>query len=94
MAQFRAMTWNVENLFGVGAESGPATEADLVAKIESLRAVIDARQPDVVALHELGPEDVVERLQQALMTPMPTPGTGDRGRPRDPGRVHQPPAAA
>jgi hypothetical protein len=48
--------------FGVGGEAGPATQADLAAKIESLRAVIDAQRPDVAALQELGPEDVVERL--------------------------------
>lgn len=71
MAQFRVMTWNVEDLFDVGNEDGPATEADLAAKIESLQAVIDAQRPDVVALQELGPQAVVERLQQALMTPMP-----------------------
>jgi endonuclease/exonuclease/phosphatase family metal-dependent hydrolase len=71
MARFRAMTWNVENLFEVGAEAGPHTEEELAAKIESLRAVIDAQRPDVLALQEVGSESVLERLQQALQAPMP-----------------------
>ena len=45
MAQFRVMTWNVENLFDVGDDDGPKTQAQFAAKIESLRAVIDAQQP-------------------------------------------------
>ena len=32
------MTWNVENLFDVGDEDGPDTQAELKAKIESLRS--------------------------------------------------------
>jgi endonuclease/exonuclease/phosphatase family metal-dependent hydrolase len=71
MAQFRAMTWNVENLFEVGTEAGPATEEELAAKIESLRAVIDAQRPDVLALQEVGSEGALARLQQALHDPMP-----------------------
>jgi hypothetical protein len=54
VTQFRVMTRNVENLFAVGAEAGPATEAELAAKIESLKAVIDAQRPDLVALQEVG----------------------------------------
>ena len=45
MAQFRVMTWNVENLFDVRDDDGPKTQAQFAAKIESLRAVIDAQQP-------------------------------------------------
>jgi endonuclease/exonuclease/phosphatase family metal-dependent hydrolase len=71
MALFRVMTWNVENLFGVGDADGPATEAALAAKIESLRAVIDAQRPHVLALQEIGREDALQRLQQALTMPMP-----------------------
>ena len=36
MAQFRVMTWNVENLFDVGDDDGPKTQAQFAAKIESL----------------------------------------------------------
>jgi endonuclease/exonuclease/phosphatase family metal-dependent hydrolase len=71
MAQFRVMTWNVENLFAVGTEAGPETEAELDAKIESLRAVIDAQLPDVLALQEVGSESALARLQAALVAPMP-----------------------
>jgi len=71
MAQFRVMTWNVENLFGVGGEDGPETEVELDAKIESLRAVIDAQNPHVLALQEIGSESALARLQQALAVAMP-----------------------
>ena len=37
MAQFRVMSWNVENLFDVGDDHGPDTQAELNAEIESLR---------------------------------------------------------
>ena len=71
MAKFRVMTWNVENLFDVGAEAGPETQAQLAAKIESLRAVIDAQAPHIVALQEIGSESALARLQDALQKPMP-----------------------
>lgn len=45
MAQFRVMSWNIENLFDVGDDDGPETAAQLNSKIESLRAVIDAQRP-------------------------------------------------
>ena len=48
MAQFRVMSWNVENLFDVGAEDGPETETELKAKLESLRSVIDEQRPHVL----------------------------------------------
>ena len=50
MARFRVMTRNVENLFDVGDDDGPKTQAQFAAKIESLRAVIDAQQPHVLTL--------------------------------------------
>jgi hypothetical protein len=59
------------NLFGVGDADGPATEAALAAKIESLRAVIDAQRPHVLALQEIGREESLRRLQRALVVPMP-----------------------
>ena len=71
MARFRVMSWNVENLFEVGADDGPETEAQLAANIESLRAVIDAQRPDVLGLQEIGSERALERLQGALTQPLP-----------------------
>ena len=71
MAQFRVVTWNVENLFDVGDDDGPETEAALSAKLESLKAVIDALNPHVVALQEVGSETALARLQQALTVAMP-----------------------
>jgi hypothetical protein len=56
VAQFKVMTWNVENLFDVGDEDGPKTQAQFTTKIESLRAVIDAQQPHVLMLQEVGSE--------------------------------------
>jgi hypothetical protein len=50
VAEFRLMTWNVENLLAVGAEGGPGTQQELDAKLDSLAAVINAQQPDVLAL--------------------------------------------
>ena len=52
MAQFRVMTWNVENLFDVGDDDGPKTQAQFAAKIESLRAVItrSGRRPGATRL--------------------------------------------
>jgi hypothetical protein len=35
VAQFKVMTWNVENLFDVGDEDGPKTQAQFTTKIES-----------------------------------------------------------
>jgi hypothetical protein len=71
VSEFRVMTWNVENLFGVGDEDGPDTQAELKAKIESLRSVIDEQQPHVLGLQEIGSEAALGQLQAALKTPMP-----------------------
>jgi hypothetical protein len=66
VAQFRLMTWNVENLLRVGDQGGPTTQAELDAKLASLAQVIDAQQPDVLALQEIGPPDLLAALQQQL----------------------------
>ena len=71
MGLLRAMTWNVENLFDVGDDDGPETQGQLAAKIESLRSVIDAQKPHVLALQEIGSESALGKLQAALTTPMP-----------------------
>jgi endonuclease/exonuclease/phosphatase family metal-dependent hydrolase len=66
MTTFQAMTWNVENLFRppLGAE-----EADLERyqrKLDLLAQVIDGLSPDVVALQEVGGEEPLQDLQEAL----------------------------
>ena len=55
MAQFKVMSWNVENLFDVGDEDGPDTQAELKAKIESLRSVIDEQKPHVLGCRRSAP---------------------------------------
>src|SRR6478735_2808689 len=59
------MSWNVENLFDVGAEDGPETETELKAKLESRRSVIDEQRP-----HVLGSESPLGKLRAELKTPM------------------------
>ncbi len=44
MSVFRVMSWNVENLFDVGDADGHDTQAELKAKIESLRSLIDEQR--------------------------------------------------
>jgi hypothetical protein len=39
--------------------------------------VIDQAAPDVAALQEVGPDDVLARLQAALTHPLPHAATGD-----------------
>jgi hypothetical protein len=49
MAQFRVMTWNVENLFDVGDDDGPETQAEFNAKLDSLASAINEQEPHVLA---------------------------------------------
>src|SRR5271169_777909 len=64
---FKVMTWNVENLFKVGAASGPPTQAAYDAKIQGLAATINDQAPDVLAVQEIGDpaalDDLVQRLR-------------------------------
>ena len=62
--------WNVENLFEVGDEDGPDTQAELKAKIESLRSVIDLQKPHVLGLQEIGSE-VRSADSRLRLDPMP-----------------------
>ena len=54
MSSFKVMTWNIENLFQVGGESGPKTEDEYQKKLESLAEAIKLLAPDVLALQEIG----------------------------------------
>ena len=49
MSQFRVMTWNVENLFDIGDEDGPETQAELNAKLDSLASLINEQEAHVLA---------------------------------------------
>lgn len=65
------LTWNVQNLFAAGTEDGPPDQAAFDAKLGSLAEVLDAQQPDVAALQELGPPEVLAQLQQRLGHQLP-----------------------
>ena len=71
MGEFRVMTWNVQNLFPVGAEDGPDTTAEFSAKLASLAAVIDDVEPDVLCLQEIGTDGALAALQDTLGHEMP-----------------------
>jgi endonuclease/exonuclease/phosphatase family metal-dependent hydrolase len=77
MGRLRVMTWNVENLFLPGHDAGPDTEEAFADKLASLAAVIDQVAPDVAALQEVGPDDVLARLQARLTHQLPHAATGD-----------------
>ena len=66
MSTFSIMTWNVENLFLVGDESGPATKEIFEEKQVNLAATISTFGPDVVALQEIGRPAAAEDLQARL----------------------------
>jgi endonuclease/exonuclease/phosphatase family metal-dependent hydrolase len=68
---FRLMTWNVQNLLPVGTKDGPPTQLALDAKLASLAQVIDAQQPDVLALQEVGPPQMLQQLQERLTHKLP-----------------------
>jgi endonuclease/exonuclease/phosphatase family metal-dependent hydrolase len=65
VAELTVMTWNVQNLFPAGSEFGPATPQDYDDKIAALAGVIDAVEPDMLALQEVGPEQVLDDLSAA-----------------------------
>jgi hypothetical protein len=44
------MTWNIQNLFPVGHPDGPATQQEYDDKVAGLAEVINAVEPDVLAL--------------------------------------------
>jgi hypothetical protein len=65
MADLRVMTWNVQNLLPAGQGDGPATQQEYDAKVAALAEVIDAVEPDVLALQEVGPGQVLADLDAA-----------------------------
>ena len=71
MRRLTVMTWNVENLVLPAPDSPQARAAAFRSKIFALAAVIDRERPDVLALQEVGGDEVLEVLRQALLSPMP-----------------------
>lgn len=66
MVDFVAMTWNVENLFAP-ADGAPEEEREGYGrKLALLASVIGDAGPDVVALQEVGGEDALIDLGEAL----------------------------
>jgi hypothetical protein len=66
MTTFKAMTWNVENLFRPEPETEEAERERYRSKLGLLADVIGRLDPDVVALQEVGGEGPLEDLQGAL----------------------------
>ena len=76
MAELTVMTWNVQNLLPVGHAYGPKTPAEYQAKLVALAEVIDAAGPDVLALQEVGPLEVLADLSQACQLDLLWVGSG------------------
>jgi endonuclease/exonuclease/phosphatase family metal-dependent hydrolase len=66
MANFKATTWNVENLFRPNAGASAADHARYQQKLALLAATISSLEPDVVALQEVGGLEPLQDLQQNL----------------------------
>jgi len=60
------VTWNVENFFRPGGDSGPRDESSYRAKLEMLAATIGDLNPDVVALQEIGQPEALADLAREL----------------------------
>jgi endonuclease/exonuclease/phosphatase family metal-dependent hydrolase len=71
MSTFRVMTWNIENLFQFGNESGPKTDAEYQQKLQSLAEVILTLAPDVLALQEIGSPEALTDLIALLQNNYP-----------------------
>ncbi len=66
MATFKAMTWNVENLFRPQAGATVPAQQRFQQKLVLLAQVINRLDPDVVALQEIGGGEPLQDLQGAL----------------------------
>ncbi len=58
----RVMTWNVENLFGVGGPAGVTTQPEYDQKLANIASKIAEHNPDVVALQEVGDPHALDDL--------------------------------
>jgi endonuclease/exonuclease/phosphatase family metal-dependent hydrolase len=66
MTTFKAMTWNVENLFRPQPDGTTEEKQRYQEKLRLLAGVIGDLSPDVVALQEVGGEGALADLQGAL----------------------------
>lgn len=66
MSTFKVMTWNVENLFRPDAGAGSQIDAAYTEKLNRLAEVINALDPDVLALQEVGGKEPLTDLANAL----------------------------
>src|SRR5215210_338300 len=66
MTTFKAMTWNVENLFRPDQDATREEKERYQEKLPLLAGVIGELSPDVVALEEVGGDGALEDLQTAL----------------------------
>ncbi|MFC7339823.1 endonuclease/exonuclease/phosphatase family protein [Saccharopolyspora griseoalba] len=58
----RVATWNLENLFRPGGESGPDTDQQYQEKLRSLAGTITTMNPQVLAVQEVGDPDALDDL--------------------------------
>ena len=66
MTTLKVMTWNVENLFRPAAGDPAAELQTYKDKLILLATVINTLAPDVVAMQEVGDDEPVNDLQNAL----------------------------
>lgn len=66
MSTFKAMTWNVENLFQPASGATHEDQQQYQQKLQLLSGVINQVDPDIVALQEVGGVEPLIDLQQAL----------------------------
>jgi len=66
MSTVKIMTWNVENLFKPGPAAELADRQRFDQKCALLATVINTADPDAIALQEIGGEEPLHSLQQAL----------------------------
>lgn len=71
MTTFKVMTWNLENLFPVGAESGPKTQEEYAQKLQSLADGILQLDPDLLAVQEVGSTESFHDLLDCLQGRFP-----------------------
>jgi endonuclease/exonuclease/phosphatase family metal-dependent hydrolase len=73
---FTVMTWNVENLFRPGHDSGPTTDDAYRDKLQRLAATINLQAPDALSLQEIGDPGALADLVALLAGDWPGKAVG------------------